>query len=108
MKNAKLSDMVKGWFVGAFTPTAHLTGACEVAVKHYKAGDKESTHYHKMATEVTLILSGRIRMAGQEWSEGDIIVLIPGEATDFEALTDSVNIVVKTPAVLDDKFLVIA
>lgn len=106
MKHAKLNDMVKGWFVGAFNPTAHSTDACEVAVKSYKAGEKEASHYHKVATEITLILSGRVLMAGREWGEGDIVVLEPGEATDFEALTDAVNVVVKTPGAINDKFLV--
>lgn len=105
MNHAKLKDMVKGWFVGSFTPTAHKTDACEVAVKSYKAGDKESAHYHKIGTEITLILSGRVRMAGKEWGEGDIVILAPGESTDFEALTDAVNVVVKTPGAANDKFI---
>lgn len=106
MKHANLKDMVKGWFVGGFNPTAFSTDACEVAVKSYKAGDKESAHYHKVATEITVILSGRVRMANKEWSQGDIVVLEPGEVTDFEALTDAVNVVVKTPGALNDKYIV--
>mgnify|MGYP003436937234 FL=1 len=106
MKHAKLNEMTKGWFVGAFNPSAHSTDACEVAVKSYKAGEKESAHYHKIATEITLIVSGKVRMAGREWAEGDIVVLEPGEVTDFEALTDAINVVVKTPAALNDKYLV--
>lgn len=105
MKHARLDEMVKGWFVGRFTPTALTTDACEVAVKRYKAGECEDAHYHKVATEVTLILEGRVRMAGAEWGPGDIIVLSPGEVTDFEALTDAVNVVVKTPGALNDKYL---
>ena len=106
MHNAKYSDMLNGWFVGSFSPTAYATDACEVAVKHYAAGTKESTHYHKIATEITIVLSGRVRMCNKEWIAGDIIVLEPGEVTDFEALTDAVNVVVKTPGALNDKFLV--
>ena len=106
MKHARLEDMVKGWFVGGFTPTAVATEACEVAVKYYKAGDSEQAHFHKIATEVTVVLSGKVRMAGKEWGAGDIIVLAPGDATDFEALTDAVNVVVKTPGALNDKYLV--
>lgn len=98
--------MIKGWFVGAFAPTALNTDACEVAVKHYKAGDKEAAHYHKVATEVTLVLSGRVKIAGKEWQAGDIVVLEPGEITDFEAITDAINVVVKTPGILNDKYLV--
>lgn len=105
MRTGRLEDMVKGWFVGNFSPTLLQTDACEVAVKRYKAGDREETHYHKVATEVTLVLEGRVRMRDQEWGPGDIIVLEPGEATNFEALTDAVNVVVKTPGASNDKYL---
>ncbi|TDV11125.1 cupin domain-containing protein [Paraburkholderia caballeronis] len=105
MKTAHLDDMIKGWFVGAFSPTALISDACEVAVKRYKAGDREASHYHRVATEVTLILEGTVRMAGKEWGAGDIVVLEPGDITDFEALTDAVNVVIKTPSVPNDKFL---
>lgn len=104
MIHARLEDMVKGWFVGGFTPTAYQTEACEVAVKYYKIGDYEAAHFHKIATEITLVLSGRVRMAGCEWEAGDIIVLKPGEKTDFEALTDAVNVVVKVPGAMNDKY----
>jgi quercetin dioxygenase-like cupin family protein len=106
MRSAHLDEMFKGWFVGNFTPTALATEACEVAVKTYKAGERESAHFHKIATEVTLILSGKVRMRGKEWVSGDIIVLSPGDVTDFEALTDAVNVVVKTPGATNDKYLV--
>jgi anti-sigma factor ChrR (cupin superfamily) len=98
--------MTKGWFVGSFAPTTHATEACEVAVKHYKAGDHEAAHYHKIATEITLIVSGRVRMAGGEWGDGDIVTLDPGEVTDFLALTDAVTVVVKTPGAPHDKYMV--
>lgn len=106
MKTAHLDNMFKGWFVGNFTPTVLSTEACEVAVKRYRAGELESAHFHKIATEVTLVLSGQIRMAGKEWGPGDIVVLSPGEVTDFEALTDAVNVVVKIPCAPNDKYLV--
>jgi quercetin dioxygenase-like cupin family protein len=106
MNHARIEEMVKGWFVGGFSPTAYQTQACEVAFKHYKAGDNESAHYHKIATEITLVVSGRVRMVDREWGPGDIIILAPGEATAFEALTDAVNVVVKTPGALNDKYLV--
>lgn len=104
MNTGRLQDMVKGWFVGDFDPSVLRTAACEVAVKTYRAGDREELHHHKVATEVTLILAGRVRMCGREWGEGDIVVLEPGEATDFEALTDAMNVVVKTPGASNDKY----
>lgn len=104
MKHAKLADMVKGWFVGDFDPVVLRSAAVEVAVKHYRAGDREDLHHHRVATEVTLIVSGSVRMLDRTWEAGDIVLIEPGEATAFEALTDAVNVVVKLPGVKDDKF----
>ena len=104
MKSAHLKDMVKGWFVGDFEPTVLRSSACEVAVKHYRAGETEALHHHRVATELTLIVSGEVRMCGQVWRAGDIVVIEPGEATAFEALTDAVNVVVKLPSTKDDKY----
>lgn len=106
MRAAKLGEMTRGWFVGEFAPTAFSTDACEVAVRHYKAADKEPLHKHQVATEITLILYGSVRMVGREWSEGDIVVLAPGEITDFEAMTDCATVVVKVPGARDDKYLI--
>jgi quercetin dioxygenase-like cupin family protein len=96
--------MFKGWFVGNFKPTALSTGDVEVAVKSYFAGETEDAHFHKIATEVTLVLSGRVEMCGQEWGPGSILVLKPGEITAFKALEDSINVVVKVPGALNDKY----
>jgi len=104
MKVFKIKDMTKGWFVGDFEPNAFSTKDCEVAYKEYKKGDKEEKHLHKIATEITLIIKGRVLMNETEYSEGDIILMEPGEATDFEALTDSSNVVVKVPSVRGDKY----
>lgn len=105
MKVKHLDDMVRGWFVGNFEPTLYKTNDCEVAVKNYKAGEYEEKHYHKIATEITVIVKGRVKMFDQEFSEGDIIVVEPGDATDFTALTDATNVVVKLPGANDDKYL---
>lgn len=105
MRNDRLDQMVKGWFVGDFSPVAHHSAACEVAIKRYAAGDHEAAHEHRIATEVTAIVSGRVLMMGQEWGEGDILTILPGEAADFTALTDVVTVVVKTPSVAGDKYI---
>lgn len=106
MRVAKLDEMIKGWFVGGFRPAAYSTEACEVAVKYYMISDKEAAHLHRVATEITLILFGRVRMMDREWSQGDIVVLSPGEVTDFEALTNCATVVVKVPGAPNDKYIV--
>lgn len=107
MKTAKLEDMIKGWFVGNFEPTLLRTNDVEVAVKSYNKGDYEEEHYHKIATELTVIIKGRVKMNGIEYKEGDIIVMEPNEATDFECLEDGTqNVVVKIPGANNDKYIV--
>lgn len=107
MKIAKLEDMIKGWFVGNFEPTLLKTNDVEVAVKSYKKGDYEEKHYHKIATEITVIITGRVKMNGVEYKAGDIVVMEPMESTDFECLEDGTkNVVVKYPGANNDKYLV--
>ena len=105
MKSAKINQMVRGWFVGNFEPSVLKTDECEVGVKSYKAGEYESAHFHKIATEITMIVSGTVRMFGQEWAAGDIVIIEPNDVTDFYAITDTVNVVVKVPGAMNDKYL---
>ena len=106
MRTARLEDMVKGWFVGNFEPTLIKTNDVEVAVKSYNKGDYEEKHYHKIATELTVIIQGRVKMNEVEYQKGDIIVMEPMEATDFERLEDGTqNVVVKYPGANNDKYL---
>jgi len=104
VRHERLEDMTKGWFVGDFAPVSLRTPHCEVAIKHYRQGDSESAHVHRVATEITAIVSGQVRMLGREWGAGDILTIEPGESTDFMALTDTVTVVVKTPSVAGDKY----
>jgi hypothetical protein len=104
MKEAQLRDMVQGWFVGNFEPSIALSTACEVAVKHCAAGYCQGIHHHRVSTEITVVVSGRVRMMGKILEPGDIMLLEPGEATGFAALTDAVCAVVKLPSVRDDKY----
>ena len=104
VKTAKIKDMTKGWFVGNFEPTLYKTNDVEVAVKSYSAGTYENRHYHKIATEITVVINGTVEMNGVPYTRGDIIIMDPGETTDFLALTDAENVVVKLPGVNNDKY----
>lgn len=106
MKTANMQDMFKGWFIGNFEPSLFKTNDFEVAVKNYKRGDYEPEHFHKIATEYTVIISGKVKMNNNEYQAGDIIIMEPGESTDFECISEeSTNVVVKIPGANNDKFL---
>ena len=104
MKKYLLSNMTKGWFIGDFSPTIIKTQAVEVAIKQYKKGDHEARHHHKIATEVTAIISGKCRMNDALLQAGDILVIEPGEDTDFEVLEDVITVVIKYPGAQSDKY----
>lgn len=101
---ARLEQFTKGWFVGHFEPTLLDTQDVEVAVKHYRAGEAEASHHHRIATEITVILSGRVRMLGREFEAGEVVKIEPGTSTAFECLQDAVTVVVKHPGAVNDKF----
>lgn len=106
MKHAQLTDFTKGWFVGDFSPSLYQTQAVEVAVKKFSSGETEQAHFHKIATEFTVVISGCVRMFERDWEPGSIIIASPGDITSFSALADSVVVVVKIPGATNDKYVV--
>jgi hypothetical protein len=104
-KKYYLNEMINGWFIGNFNPSLFKTNDVEVGVKYYKAGDFESHHFHKIATEYTVIASGEVKMNNIIYKAGEIVVIEPGVSTDFLALTDVTTVVVKIPGANNDKFL---
>ena len=104
MKKYSLNEMKLGWFIGDFEPSVQRTKDFEVAIKNYPAGTREDSHFHKKANEITVIVSGRVKMNDSIFETGDIIVIEKNENTDFTAITDTVTCVIKTPSVIGDKF----
>ncbi len=106
MELSHLKDMIGGWIVGDFEPSILKSKDCEVAVKRYKAGDSEQQHFHKIAQELTLIVAGRVKMFNKEFTDGDIVLIKPGEVTGFLSITDSITVVVKKPSIIGDKYFI--
>jgi len=102
----KHSDMKGGWFVGSFSPAILHTTEFEVGIKYYRAGEHELTHVHKIASEITMIVEGKVTMNGMELAKGDIILLEPGEPTNFCVLEDTITAIVKTPSNPSDKYFI--
>ena len=98
-----LSDFVGGWFVGNFSPSIYPTEDFEVCVKRYGAGDVEVEHHQLVATEITVIVSGRCRLAGRLLQPNQIAVIPPGVPAAFEAIEDTVLVAVKFPSIPSDK-----
>lgn len=104
MKVEKLSNMKNGWLIGNFSPSILETNQFEVVVRSYKAGFMEKKHFHKLATEIIVIVTGRVLIKGVEYKDGDVIVNEPFDECDFQTITDTITTVVKVPSISDDKY----
>ncbi len=104
MDITRIENFNRGWLAGDFEPSLIRTKDFEFAVKFYRAGDKEPRHVHKIAREITAVISGKFKFNGREINQGDVILLSPGEAVDFECLQDGATAVIKMPSVIGDKY----
>ncbi len=102
---SRISDFPGGWFAGAFSPSLLPSSEFEVGLKRFAKGQGEVEHYQEIATEVTLVVEGTCLLAGRQLSEGDIAVIPPGVSASFEALSDVILVVVKTPSIPSDKII---
>lgn len=106
MRVYTLEQMTGGWFIGNFTPTALRTAQCEVGYMVHKAGSVWASHYHRRATEITLLVSGEMQMQDRVLHAGDIFEMPPWEVANPQFLTDCAVVVVKCPSVPGDKYIV--
>jgi len=106
MKLSKLSEFTNGWFLGNFNPSLFKSEDFEVCVKHFKQGEVEVAHFQRIATEITVVLSGSVRMGQHILHVDDILTIYKDEVCDFEALTDCKVLGVKFPSLPNDKVLV--
>lgn len=104
MKKYNLANFTRGWLVGDFEPNIIRTKDFEFMVRSYAKGEKETKHVHKVADEISVVVSGKFRMNGMELGPGDVIHLSPGDPADFECIENGATAVVKTPSVKNDKY----
>ena len=106
MKITKLKDYKDGWFVGDFEPTAFKTKEFEVCYKEHKAGEKWDTHYHKIGTEINVLIDGEMIIQNKRLVKGDVFVIYPFEVSDPKFITDCTVLIVKTPSEPNDKYII--
>src|SRR3989338_3445097 len=106
MKTYKLKDYTRGRIIGDITPVILQTKAFEFCAKDYKAGDSEAAHVHKVATEISVIVTGSFKMNDTLLKKGDVLVMEPNDVGQFSCLEDGSIAVVKVPSVKGDKYLV--
>ena len=106
MKKYNIDDFKGGWFIGDFEPTILRTKDFEISIRHYKAGDEEEKHVHKVADEYTAVIVGTVEMNGVQYHPKDVVLIEKGEVVKFSVLTDAITIAVKVPSIIGDKYVV--
>ena len=105
MKKFYQKDMKGGWFVGNFKPTAFKTKEVEVCYKIHPRGEKWDSHYHKIATEINLVIKGKLLINDQLFQDGEIFIVNPGEVVVPKFLKKCEIVIVKIPSVPGDKYV---
>ena len=95
-----------GWFIGDFDPAVIKTKDFEVCYKKHSQGEVWDIHYHKISTEVNYLIRGEMTINGELLIAGDVFTIYPEEVAEPKFLTDCELIVVKTPSLVNDKYIV--
>jgi len=105
MQRYKLSNCgARGWFIGDFDGAVFRTKDFEVTYQK-NSRSQTASHIHKLAYEITLVISGRQICNGEMFEAGDICVLEPGDISQIEYLEETEVITIKTPSIPSDKYL---
>lgn len=105
MQFDNIQRFFRGWYVGNFEPSIFKTDGFEVGLLTHSKGEKWPKHLHKIATEINLLVEGKMIIGGREISSGDIFVILPNEVAEPEFLTDCKLVVIKTPSIPGDKYI---
>ena len=105
MEKFNIADFYKGWIVGNFDPTLEKMSEVEVALQSYSVGDEEPLHHHKVATEISLVVTGIATFNNRTIKAGEGVIIKPKKANVFKAITDCQVLVIKYPSDPSDKYM---
>lgn len=105
MKVGKLSEFYRGWVIGNFEPSLHKTQDFEVGILTHPKGEKWPAHYHKVATEYNILISGTMKLCGVELVPGDTFIIEPLEVADPTFHEDCTIVCIKIPSDTKDKYI---
>jgi len=106
MIKRNIKDFKIGWFIGDFEPSVLRTKDFEVGYLFRPKGT-EKPHYHAIATEYNLLVSGTMSLNGEELVPKDVFVIEANEVAYPVFHEDCYLICVKTPSLPGDKYEVL-
>ena len=100
----KILKFTKGWFIGDFEPSILKTNLFEVGLLTRYKGQDDPPHYHAIATEYNVVVSGSMTINGNFLEKGDVFIIEKNETTKSIFHEDTTLLVVKVPSVPSDKY----
>jgi quercetin dioxygenase-like cupin family protein len=104
MQISNLTDFHRGWIIGDFSPSLVKSKEFEVGLLTHLKGERWPKHYHAIATEYNVLVSGRMTINGMEIIQGQVFVIEPGEVADPFFVEDCLVLCIKIPSLPNDKY----
>ena len=82
----KISRFTRGWFIGDFEPSLLKTKEFEVALISHEKDEYIPKHYHAIAIEYNVLLSGKMLINNRTIKPGEIFVFEKNEPVDAKVL----------------------
>lgn len=105
--NCTKDDGVKDLSSDKFNPFFFKTSLYEIEILKCKSNEKHIFHYHKISTEINLLLKGKMKINGCNIFTTQIFICEPKQIICCEFLEDCEILCIKIPCVNDDDTYVI-
>jgi quercetin dioxygenase-like cupin family protein len=104
MQISKISDYHRGWIIGDFAPSLVRSKEFEVGLLTHLKGEHWPSHFHAIATEYNVLISGKMTVNERKIERGDVFIIEPGEIVTPIFHEDCEVLCVKIPSMPKDKY----
>ena len=89
-----------------FKPSFLKTQLYEIEILKYNSGEKHIFHYHKISTEINLLLKGKMKINGCNIYTTQLFIYEPKQISCHEFLEDCEILCIKIPSINDDTYII--
>ena len=92
--------------VDEFKPSFFKSSLYEIEILKYKLGEKHIFYYHKISSEINLLLKGKMKINGCNIYTTQIFIYEPKQIICREFLEDCEILCIKIPSINDDNYII--
>ena len=101
-----LCDYTRGWLIGNFIPSIEKNMDYEVGYLRHTKNSFWSYHYHKVATEINILVKGKMIINNITYEQNDIFIINKNVISCPIFLDDCEIICIKNPSIPGDKYII--